>query len=108
MKLDLNPVLTCLIGKYWRRRLGNSVVGWAQKSQPKKAARLPSRSHAGSRSIDTVPALQSLAKRFRLGIISNVDDDLFAETRKKLAAVEFDFVVTAQQMQSYKPVSQEF
>ena len=40
--------------------------------------------------MDTVPALQSLAKRFRLGIISNVDDDLFAETKKKLpVAVRF-------------------
>ena len=58
--------------------------------------------------IDTVPALQSLAKRFRLGIISNVDDDLFVETRKKLAAVEFDFVVTAQQMRSYKPSHRNF
>ncbi|HEY2170951.1 MAG TPA: haloacid dehalogenase type II [Candidatus Angelobacter sp.] len=57
---------------------------------------------------DTVPALQSLAKRFRLGIISNVDDDLFAETRKKLAMVEFDFVITAQQMQSYKPAHRNF
>jgi 2-haloacid dehalogenase len=53
--------------------------------------------------IDTLPALQSLARRFRLGIISNVDDDLFAQTRKKLAPVKFDFVVTAQQMRSYKP-----
>ena len=58
--------------------------------------------------IDTLPALQSLARRFRLGIISNVDDDLFAETRKKLAPVEFDFVVTAQQMQSYKPCHRNF
>ena len=58
--------------------------------------------------IDTVSALQALAKRFRLGIISNVDDDLFAETRKKLAPVEFDFVVTAQQMQSYKPAQRNF
>ena len=58
--------------------------------------------------MDTVAALQSLAKRFRLGIISNVDDDLFAETRKKLAPVEFDFVVTAQQMQSYKPCFRNF
>jgi 2-haloacid dehalogenase len=57
---------------------------------------------------DTVPALQSLAKRFRLGIISNVDDDLFAETRKKLSPVEFDFAVTAQQMQSYKPAQRNF
>ena len=58
--------------------------------------------------IDTLPALQSLGRRFRLGIISNVDDDLFAETRKKLAPVQFDFVVTAQQMQSYKPAQRNF
>jgi len=58
--------------------------------------------------LDTVSALQSLGRRFRLGIISNVDDDLFAETRKKLAPVEFDFVVTAQQMRSYKPSHRNF
>lgn len=57
--------------------------------------------------IDTVPALQSLAKRFQLAIISNVDDDLFAETRKKLP-VDFAFVITAQQMKSYKPSHQNF
>lgn len=57
---------------------------------------------------DTVPALLSLAKRFQLGIISNVDDDLFAETRKKLTPVTFDFVVTAQQMRSYKPAQRNF
>jgi len=57
--------------------------------------------------VDTVPALESLAKRFRLAIISNVDDDLFAETRKKLP-VDFAFVVTAQQMRSYKPALQNF
>ena len=56
---------------------------------------------------DTVAALQSMAKKFRLGIISNVDDDLFAETRKKLP-VEFAFVVTAQQVRSYKPAQQNF
>src|SRR5579871_194792 len=58
--------------------------------------------------IDTLPALQSLARRFRLGIISNVDDDLFVETRKKLAPVKFDFAVTAQQMRSYKPAHRNF
>jgi len=57
---------------------------------------------------DTVPALQSLSRRFRLGIISNIDDDLFAETRKKFAPVTFDPVVTAQQMQSYKPAQRNF
>jgi 2-haloacid dehalogenase len=58
--------------------------------------------------IDTMTALQSLAKKFRVAIISNVDDDLFAETRKKLAPVEFDFVITAQQMQGYKPSLKNF
>ena len=57
---------------------------------------------------DTVASLQTMARRFRLGIISNVDDDLFAETRKKLAPVEFDFVVTAQQVGSYKPAFRNF
>jgi len=56
---------------------------------------------------DTVAALQAMVKKFRLGIISNVDDDLFAETRKKLA-VDFAFVVTAQQVRSYKPSHQNF
>ncbi len=56
---------------------------------------------------DTVAALQALAKRFRLGIISNVDDDLFAVTRTKLQA-PFDLVVTAQQIQSYKPSLKNF
>ncbi|HZD93947.1 MAG TPA: haloacid dehalogenase type II, partial [Candidatus Sulfotelmatobacter sp.] len=56
---------------------------------------------------DTVGALQSLRKKFRLGIISNTDDDLFAETRKKLG-VEFDVVVTAQQVESYKPSQRNF
>ncbi|HMF91236.1 MAG TPA: haloacid dehalogenase type II [Candidatus Angelobacter sp.] len=51
---------------------------------------------------DTVGALQVLAKRFRLGVISNVDDDLFAATKKKLG-VEFSVIVTAQQVRSYKP-----
>jgi len=51
---------------------------------------------------DTVAALARLSKRFRLGIISNIDDDLFALTRPKLEA-DFALVVTAQQVGSYKP-----
>ncbi len=56
---------------------------------------------------DTVVSLQSLEKRFRLGVISNVDDDLFSATRKKLP-VQFDVVVTAQQVESYKPSLKNF
>jgi 2-haloacid dehalogenase len=51
---------------------------------------------------DTVAALQRLKTRFRLAILSNVDDDLFAATRPQLG-VDFDHVITAQQAQAYKP-----
>jgi len=51
---------------------------------------------------DTVGALRQLKSRYRLAILSNVDDDLFAATRPQLE-VEFDEVITAQQAQAYKP-----
>ena len=51
---------------------------------------------------DTVAALRQLKSRYRLAIVSNVDDDLFAATRPQLE-VEFDEVITAQQAQAYKP-----
>ena len=51
---------------------------------------------------DTVDALRKLKSRFRLAILSNIDDDLFVSTRPKLK-VDFDEVITAQQAQAYKP-----
>jgi 2-haloacid dehalogenase len=51
---------------------------------------------------DTVAALRELKRHFRLAIISNVDDDLFAATRPQLG-VEFDQIITAQQAGAYKP-----
>jgi 2-haloacid dehalogenase len=51
---------------------------------------------------DTVSALVELRRRFRLAIISNVDDDLFAGTLPQLG-VEFDQIITAQQAGAYKP-----
>jgi len=51
---------------------------------------------------DTVEALKQLKQRFKLVIISNVDDDLFAGTAQHLQ-VAFDQVITAQQVKSYKP-----
>jgi 2-haloacid dehalogenase len=56
---------------------------------------------------DTVAALRELKKRYKLAIISNIDDDLFAETRSHLE-VDFDAVITAQQAQSYKPAINNF
>ena len=51
---------------------------------------------------DTVGALCALATRYRLAVISNIDDDLFTTTAAQLG-VSFDCVVTAQGARSYKP-----
>ncbi len=51
---------------------------------------------------DTVAALQQLKARYQLAVISNVDDDLFAATARRLE-VAFDHVITAQQARAYKP-----
>ena len=56
---------------------------------------------------DTIDALHRLGARYRLGIVSNVDDDLFAATGKRLGT-DFDWVVTAQQVGSYKPATAHF
>jgi 2-haloacid dehalogenase len=56
---------------------------------------------------DTGDALRSLSEGFKLAIISNVDDDLFAGTARHLP-VRFDWVITAQQVESYKPALRNF
>ena len=52
-------------------------------------------------------ALEALKSRYRLAVISNVDDDLFAGTAKAVG-VDFDAVVTAEQAGSYKPDLRNF
>ena len=56
---------------------------------------------------DTRQALTTLKSRYKIAIISNVDDDLFQLTAKALK-VDFDLVLTAQQVQSYKPNLRNF
>lgn len=56
---------------------------------------------------DTVEALRALAGRFRLVILSNIDDDLFALSARHLG-VAFAAVVTAQQVGRYKPDPRNF
>jgi 2-haloalkanoic acid dehalogenase type II len=57
---------------------------------------------------DTNAALRKLAAAgHRLAILSNIDDDLLAGTRRHLA-VDFDFVITAQQAGAYKPAPAHF
>jgi 2-haloacid dehalogenase len=56
---------------------------------------------------DSPGALADLAARFRLGVITNCDDDLFAASERRLG-VRFDEVVTAQQARRYKPNPRAF
>lgn len=56
---------------------------------------------------DSVGALQELGKRYKLVILSNVDDDLFVPSGQKLQA-EFSDVITAQQARCYKPCRRMF
>jgi len=56
---------------------------------------------------DTNAALERLVKRYRLGILSNVDDDLLEATRRHFS-VRFDLIITAEQVGSYKPAHGHF
>ncbi|MDQ6794567.1 MAG: haloacid dehalogenase type II [Chloroflexota bacterium] len=56
---------------------------------------------------DSTDALRRLHERFRLGVITNCDDDLFARSNGRLG-IDFDWVVTAQQAGSYKPDTHNF
>ena len=69
-------------------RLGGSVVDWPA---------FP----------DSHEALARLKTKFRLGVLTNCDDDLFAASERRLG-VDFDWVVTAQQVGAYKPDERNF
>ncbi len=51
---------------------------------------------------ETPGALRALRERFRLAVLSNIDDDLFEGSRPRLG-VQLDELVTAEQVRSYKP-----
>jgi 2-haloalkanoic acid dehalogenase type II len=51
---------------------------------------------------DTIPCLKTLGERYRLAVISNVDEDLFAATQERLG-VRFEWVITAESAEAYKP-----
>lgn len=55
---------------------------------------------------DTVESLKHLKEHFNLAIVSNTDTDLIAITLKNLE-VEFDSVVTAEELGTYKPSALE-
>jgi 2-haloacid dehalogenase len=56
---------------------------------------------------DSADALARLHERFKLGVITNCDDDLFSRSARRLST-DFDWVVTAQSAGSYKPNPHNF
>lgn len=56
---------------------------------------------------DSPAALAALARQYRLAVITNCDDDLFAASNRRLG-VTFDWVITAEQVGSYKPSHRNF
>src|ERR1700736_6572867 len=56
---------------------------------------------------ETSPQLAKLAKKYKLGLLSNIDDKLLGQTRRHIP-IDFDLVVTAQQVRSYKPEPAHF
>ena len=57
--------------------------------------------------LDAAEALRGLKERYKLAVVSNVDDDLFAGSAEVLG-VDFDAVITSQQAGRYKPDLRNF
>ena len=51
---------------------------------------------------ETNPTLDKIKKKYEIGLVSNIDDKLLGQTRRHIPS-DFDLVVTAQQVRSYKP-----
>lgn len=56
---------------------------------------------------DSPGALAALHEKYKLIILSNIDDDLFQHSARKLG-IDFDRVFTAEQIRSYKPSEKNF
>ncbi len=77
-----------------------SEVGW--ELEPSRSGFLPDSVPRWKPFRETNPALTRAKKKLEVGLISNIDDKLLGLTRRHLPT-DFDLVVTAQQVRSYKP-----
>ena len=77
-----------------------NTLGWPL--EPSRAGFLPDSVQRWPPFKETNPALKSVAKKHKIGLISNIDDKLLGQTRRHIP-LDFDLVVTAQQVRSYKP-----
>jgi 2-haloacid dehalogenase/putative hydrolase of the HAD superfamily len=75
-------------------------MGWPL--EPSRSGFLPDSVQRWPPFKETNPVLQKIAKKYKVGLISNIDDKLLGQTRRHIP-LDFDLVVTAQQVRSYKP-----
>jgi len=80
-------------------------IGWAL--EPSRSGFLPDSVQRWPPFKETNPVLGKLAKKYKLGLLSNIDDKLLGQTRRHIP-IDFDLVVTAQQVRSYKPEPAHF
>ncbi len=80
-------------------------VGW--KLEPSRAQFLPDSIIKWKPFRESNAAMDRLAAKYNVGIVSNVDDKLLGVSRRYLRT-ELDLVVTAQQVRSYKPEPAHF
>ncbi len=81
-------------------------LGWPL--EPSRSGFLPDSVMRWPAFKETNTTLAKIAKKYSIGLISNIDDKLLGLTRRHLATptgqpLDFDLVVTAQQVRSYKP-----
>jgi 2-haloacid dehalogenase/putative hydrolase of the HAD superfamily len=70
--------------------------------EPSRSGFLPDSVHRWQAFKETNTQLKKFEKKFNIGLISNVDDKLLGQTRRHIP-FDYDLVVTAQQVRSYKP-----
>ena len=75
-------------------------LGWPL--EPSRSGFLPDSVPRWQPFKETNAQLDRFAKKFNIGLISNIDDKLLGQTRRHFRT-DFDLVVTAQQVRSYKP-----
>ena len=75
-------------------------LGWPL--EPSRSGFLPDSVQRWEPFRETRVQLDKIAKKYNVGLISNIDDKLLGQTRRHLQ-IDFDIVVTAQQVRSYKP-----
>ena len=80
-------------------------LGWPL--EPSRSGFLPDSVQRWKPFKETNTQLQKLAKKYKLGLLSNIDDKLLGQTRRHIPT-DFDLVVTAQQVRSYKPEAAHF